>query len=308
MTVRKCSTCKHYEPAPIWRKGWCRNPLLYSPQQSHLVGEDDLDCDRGMGNYWEPIDAPPGVAGVTPPPDTEADLTNPNPTSAFEPQVAPLNFVPPPGGGARSGRGGEMHQYPGSGRPGDFDDDDEFQRPSTHDRSRSPFASGSERQFTYYSEERYWTDYLRIAVPVVGVILMLGFVWFLLQSLLGGDDEAGNNTNGNTVPTVVMGATPGGGVGAVSTPRPLPTTETTPAPSSGSIGQGATVVVANTDGAGVNLRSSPSTSGELVMTLEEGTELTITGESVTADGYTWWPVEGDGVEGYVVEDFLELAQ
>ena len=34
---RKCSTCKFYEPAPIWRKGWCRNPLLYAPQQSHLV-------------------------------------------------------------------------------------------------------------------------------------------------------------------------------------------------------------------------------------------------------------------------------
>ena len=56
MTGRKCSSCKHYEPAPIWRKGWCRNPLLYSPQQSHLVGEDDLDCERGMGNYWEPGD------------------------------------------------------------------------------------------------------------------------------------------------------------------------------------------------------------------------------------------------------------
>ena len=50
---RKCSTCKFYEPAPIWRKGWCRNPLLYAPQQSHLVAEDDLDCSRGLSDYWE---------------------------------------------------------------------------------------------------------------------------------------------------------------------------------------------------------------------------------------------------------------
>ncbi|MCO5176399.1 MAG: hypothetical protein M9890_05415 [Thermomicrobiales bacterium] len=57
MTGRKCSTCKHYEPAPIWRRGWCRNPVLYAPQQNHLVFEDDLDCERGMGNYWEPADA-----------------------------------------------------------------------------------------------------------------------------------------------------------------------------------------------------------------------------------------------------------
>jgi hypothetical protein len=66
MSVRKCSTCKHYEPAPIWRKGWCRNPLLYSPQQSHLVGEDDLDCDRGMGNYWEAIDKDYDASGTPP--------------------------------------------------------------------------------------------------------------------------------------------------------------------------------------------------------------------------------------------------
>ncbi|MDQ3549250.1 MAG: hypothetical protein M3439_10590, partial [Chloroflexota bacterium] len=53
MTGRKCGSCKHYEAAPIWRKGWCRNPMLYSPQQSHLVSEEELDCERGMGNYWE---------------------------------------------------------------------------------------------------------------------------------------------------------------------------------------------------------------------------------------------------------------
>lgn len=40
-------------------KGWCRHPLLYAPHQSHLVSEDDLDCDRGMTNYWEPAEQPP---------------------------------------------------------------------------------------------------------------------------------------------------------------------------------------------------------------------------------------------------------
>lgn len=59
MTIeRKCGTCKYFEPAPLWRKGWCRHPLLYAPHQSHLVSEDDLDCDRGMTNYWEPAEQP----------------------------------------------------------------------------------------------------------------------------------------------------------------------------------------------------------------------------------------------------------
>jgi len=61
---RKCATCKFYEPAPIWRKGWCRNPLLYAPQQSHLVAEDDLDCSRGLSDYWEAADGTGPNAGV----------------------------------------------------------------------------------------------------------------------------------------------------------------------------------------------------------------------------------------------------
>ena len=66
MTGRKCGSCKHYEPAPIWRKGWCRNPLLYSPQQSHLVGvmgsdsheevvvrDLDMNMIRQVRNTWQ---------------------------------------------------------------------------------------------------------------------------------------------------------------------------------------------------------------------------------------------------------------
>src|SRR3954470_1164390 len=60
----KGSTCKFYEPARIWRKGWCRTPPLYAPQQSHLVAEDDLDCSRGLSDYWEAADGTGPNAGV----------------------------------------------------------------------------------------------------------------------------------------------------------------------------------------------------------------------------------------------------
>ncbi|MDI3340180.1 MAG: SH3 domain-containing protein [Sphaerobacter sp.] len=303
MTVRKCSTCKHYEPAPIWRKGWCRNPLLYSPQQSHLVGEDDLDCDRGMGNYWEPAEEMVGDGGVEPTVEAATIGTRSHPDPYGDPDVAPLHLAPP-----RSARGGDMHRYSGGRRPDDPDDEEDIQHTASYERPRAPFTSGSERQFTYYSDERYWTDYLRIAVPVVGVILMLGFVWFLFQSLLGdGTGSADEPTDAGTVPTVVVGASPTTGAGAVGTPRPLPTSGTDTPAQPDVLRAGATVVVANTGGSGVNLRDTPSASGEVVATLAEGTELTITGESVTADGYTWWPVETDEGAGYVVEDYLDLA-
>src|SRR5688572_28525613 len=88
MPDHKCSTCKHYEPAPMWKKGWCRNPLLYSPQQSHLVGEDDLDCNRGMGSYWEPIDHTTSAAAESAPLATIRD------TGRFKPPP-PRNIAPP---------------------------------------------------------------------------------------------------------------------------------------------------------------------------------------------------------------------
>jgi hypothetical protein len=53
---RKCSTCKHYQASPLWRKGWCRNPLLYDRNTNHLVEADSLACNRTFIDYWEPLD------------------------------------------------------------------------------------------------------------------------------------------------------------------------------------------------------------------------------------------------------------
>jgi uncharacterized protein YraI len=56
----------------------------------------------------------------------------------------------------------------------------------------------------------------------------------------------------------------------------------------------------------VNLRSQPSTSGTPVAELARGTQLEITGESVIADGYTWWPVTvvETGKTGFVASNFI----
>jgi uncharacterized protein YgiM (DUF1202 family) len=62
------------------------------------------------------------------------------------------------------------------------------------------------------------------------------------------------------------------------------------------------LVATNSD---VYMRTGPSLDAEIVVQLAEGTELTVTDESVAADDYVWVPVaDADGNSGFVVEDFL----
>jgi sortase (surface protein transpeptidase) len=65
---------------------------------------------------------------------------------------------------------------------------------------------------------------------------------------------------------------------------------------------------ATISGEAVNLRSSASTSADIVEVLSSGQAVTITGAPTEADGYAWLPVRlEDGTEGWVVQDFVQTA-
>lgn len=79
----------------------------------------------------------------------------------------------------------------------------------------------------------------------------------------------------------------------------------TPGAAAGEFKVGSTVV---TNDDNVRLRPEPTTEGEPLNALPAGTELTVTGEPVEAEDFTWLPVEtADGVSGYIVVDFVEAA-
>jgi hypothetical protein len=89
---------------------------------------------------------------------------------------------------------------------------------------------------------------------------------------------------------------------ATATPAPQATTAAT----AGAFAPGEAVTNGAED---TNLRDGPGLDTGVIATLPLGTDLTITGPPVTADGFVWWPVEvaGSGETGYVAEELLTPA-
>jgi hypothetical protein len=298
----------------MWRRGWCRNPRLYSPQESHLVDQDSLDCSRGLGSLWEPAD------GDADQPRTAArserrPLVLFGPTAQLAPAgagiVASSGFGT--GGSGSAGNGGGQHAGP--------------PRP---DRPGSP--TGQERSVSFQPEERYWTDYLRIALPVAGLLVLLGLLWYWAGSFIGGGSDSpiptptqvlGQVTPINA-PTATLAASPTApAVAAATGPPPTPTVinptvaPPTPVPTSQpgaantnpacvnlpTYEQGETVVTKED----VNLRQDATTESASLGVLAAGTELQITGRFIDLADCDWWPVTdpATGQSGHVREDFLQ---
>lgn len=281
MAERRCGTCKHFEAAPMWKKGWCRNPLLYSPQQSHLVGEDDLDCNRGMGSYWEALDS---------------ELDDEEPLTRFAPPAA-RTIAPASAAGANFPR--REREAAAVTRP----------------RMRRPEALASDTPEHYQDaplEHYAWGDYLRRTFPAIAVILLVGVLWLWMSQQLASTDNAAEPTPLATVQAGLAGVAPNvitptapAGQPAANNPAPaVNATPTLPTPPPGVIAPGAQVIVSAFNN-GANIRQDATTASNRVTTVADGTVLTITGESKDADGYTWWPVRGDGFEGWVAGSLIK---
>lgn len=201
--------------------------------------------------------------------------------------------------------------------------------------SAGPERAGSseERTVSYQPEERYWTDYLRIALPVIGLLLLIGLLWYWASALIGGGGDqppptpevAAVITPVNeatpappTATAVVIAPTPGPPVEPTATPvTPAPVATQPVAPTPAPAVADATNPCASmpvypvgalvTTTAEVNLRDGPSTDSNAVTVLPVGAQLQITGDFSEAGQCDWWPVTvtESGQAGYVIEEFLQ---
>ncbi len=89
--------------------------------------------------------------------------------------------------------------------------------------------------------------------------------------------------------------------GAIPTPRPSGAPN--PAPSAAPAGARA-FLIANTGGDNINMRLTPSTTGEIVARLAQGDEVTEIGPPKNAEGRDWLNVRtADGLQGWIAAEF-----
>jgi hypothetical protein len=190
---------------------------------------------------------------------------------------------------------------------------------------------------SYQAEERYWTDYLRIALPIAGLLLLLGVFWYWASTFIGDDDNNDPQTPvAQVVNTPITAPSPTQTVSAAETIAPVtvestqetedpaateatdaePTAttaaegedggETTdPGGETGGFAEGDLVVINDND---VRLRADATTDSEIVDELVLGQELRILSAEPVDDGtYIWWNVldELNELEGWVAGDFLD---
>ncbi len=76
---------------------------------------------------------------------------------------------------------------------------------------------------SYESEERYWTDYLRVALPVIGLLLMLALFWWWAQQFIGDDGNEGDLASATQT-----------AIATIAPPTPTNTVEVVVQPTTGS--------------------------------------------------------------------------
>lgn len=163
------------------------------------------------------------------------------------------------------------------------------------------------------------TDLSSYGVRFALVLLLLGFVtaavFLVFNSPL---------TSSNALPTPTLLAsegtlivfptfTPGPPPSPLPSATPIPVEGSSPVATPGTgapVVAGATVVIANTENQGANLRQTASTTADIVVLLKEGSTLTVLDGPVEADGFGWWHVqviEDPEQSGWVAAPFLQVA-
>jgi hypothetical protein len=160
---------------------------------------------------------------------------------------------------------------------------------------RNTTLPSSRQEFVIWLQRGGWRI-VAIAAAVVFVIILALILNRQAREL------PNNSTAGNALPTAGLstGAEPTVGGAAAETSAP---TSAPPA------AQGAQFRVTGTETEGLFLRADADQNSTVLMTLPEGTVVTVIGEDKSGPNYTWKHVRApDGTEGWAASDYLQPVQ
>lgn len=325
---RKCGNCRYFEPAPLWRKGWCRNPRLYDRRANHLVDAATIDCEQVFRAriYWEPVPTTEvaEVNGYSPAPVGY----NANPSADSGLVDAGVKRGNAPSDGILRPRNSAAQNTPPNGIP------------VITRREKADAAPGIVRK---PSQTRRWLVenipyYDKIDGPISRINLLRVLPWvviiavglWLILNVLNGNKGTPQATNtlqptasasvsntviGNPTPSVastVAQATVSGNKNVASptaTISNLVPTSTPPPPTPANTKPAVTQArVTGTDG--VNLRKEPGTgaTSTILTKIAPGKLVTIrSADRKTVEGGEWWPVSYNGQDGWILSTFLEAV-
>ncbi len=146
-----------------------------------------------------------------------------------------------------------------------------------------------------------------IAALVIAALLLSGSILYILLARPA-DTQPGSGPIDAAL-TVIPAPT--------GTSRPLPATLTSlpptstlrPTPGPGEFGLGAYVQIHSTGAEGLNIRSAPGLTADVIFSGFDAEVFLITDGPQSADGFTWWRLTAtydSARQGWAAEDFLEV--
>ena len=335
---RKCGNCRYFEPAPLWRKGWCRNPRLYDRRANHLVDAATIDCEQVFRAriYWEPVPTSE-VAEFTGYSQAPVGF-NPNPSAdsgLVDAGAKQQRGNAPTDGVLRPRNGGISQNTPPNGIPVIIRREKADAAPGVV-RKPSQTRRWLVENIPYYDKIDGPISRINLLKVLPWIVILAVALWLVLNVVLPkkGDPQANVNNPNNTVQSTVTISTSNNSTVAVGNPTPsaavstvaqatvagvknaasptptisnLVPTNTPPAPTAANTK--APVTQARVTGAdGVNLRKEPGTGAASTVLTKIATGKLVTIRSAdrkNIEGGEWWPVSYNGIDGSIVSTFLE---
>lgn len=181
-----------------------------------------------------------------------------------------------------------------------------------YQKPEDPRESGDKRPRQFRQDGREPIPWAWLGAGVLITIIGIFGAVALANSLLARPPLEEIAIEPNIIILTAPPADPPTSTPVLPTPSPIPTFTPIPTPNNAvapsEVSVGFYAAVANTDGAGVNVRGGPSTNNVILFIADEGAVFLVTSGPQSAEDLIWWEVElDDGTMGWIVAQFLEPA-